>query len=59
LLEREASALKAGDWVIIDEIQQLPKLLDLVHSLIEEKKIKFALTGSSARKLKRGAASEF
>ena len=57
LLEKEASALEPGEWIVIDEIQKLPKLLDLVHSLIEEKKIKFALTGSSARKLKRGASN--
>lgn len=57
LLEKEASALEPGEWIVIDEIQKLPKLLDLVHSLIEERKIKFALTGSSARKLKRGASN--
>lgn len=45
------------DWVIIDEIQKVPALLDIVHMAIEEKKQKFALTGSSARKLKRGAAN--
>jgi predicted AAA+ superfamily ATPase len=45
------------NWVIIDEIQKIPKLLDIVHHLIEEKKIKFAMTGSSSRKLKRGAAN--
>jgi len=40
--------------VIIDEIQKVPELLDLVHSLIEEKRgWRFILTGSSARKLKR------
>lgn len=40
--------------VIIDEIQKVPSLLDVVHSLIEEKKgLQFVLTGSSARKLKR------
>jgi predicted AAA+ superfamily ATPase len=38
--------------VIIDEIQKLPVLLDEVHFLIEEKKIHFLLTGSSARKLR-------
>ena len=43
-------------WVIIDEIQKIPKLLDVVHKVIFEKKIKFALTGSSARKLKRDSA---
>ncbi|MBF0362500.1 MAG: ATP-binding protein [Oligoflexia bacterium] len=41
--------------IVIDEIQKLPKLLDEVHRLIEDKKrnLKFLLTGSSARKLKR------
>lgn len=40
--------------IIIDEIQKLPELLDLIHSLIEEKaNWQFILTGSSARKLKR------
>jgi predicted AAA+ superfamily ATPase len=43
--------------IIIDEIQKLPKLLDEVHRLIEKYKISFLLTGSSARKLKRGAAN--
>ena len=43
--------------VIIDEIQKAPLLLDEVHRLIEERKINFLLTGSSARKLKRGHAN--
>ncbi|HEY8270080.1 MAG TPA: AAA family ATPase [Pseudobdellovibrionaceae bacterium] len=39
--------------VIIDEIQKLPELLDEVHNQIEKnKKLRFILTGSSARKLK-------
>jgi predicted AAA+ superfamily ATPase len=41
------------DWVVIDEVQKAPKLLNLVHDLIENKGIKFALTGSSARRLKQ------
>ncbi len=45
------------DWVIIDEVQRIPKLLNTAHQLIEEKKQKFALTGSSSRKLKRGGAN--
>jgi predicted AAA+ superfamily ATPase len=53
LFYEEISRLKAGDWVFIDEIQRLPGLLNEVHRLIEKKKIKFAMTGSSARKLKR------
>jgi predicted AAA+ superfamily ATPase len=57
-LTRELDAFKKKPrWVIIDEIQKVPKLLDLVHSLIEDRKIKFILTGSSARKLRGGAAN--
>lgn len=44
-------------WVFIDEIQKVPELLNLVHKQIESSEIRFALTGSSARKLKRGAAN--
>lgn len=43
--------------VIIDEVQKLPKLLDVIHDLIETTSIKFILTGSSARKLKHGGAN--
>jgi predicted AAA+ superfamily ATPase len=42
------------DWVVIDEIQRIPDLLSEVHRLIEARGYKFALTGSSARKLRRG-----
>lgn len=45
------------EWIIIDEIQKVPVLLDVVHKNIEQKRFKFALTGSSARKLKKGAAN--
>ncbi len=44
---------KNSNTVIVDEIQKLPKLLDYVHALIEEKKLQFILTGSSARRLKQ------
>ena len=40
-------------WVVIDDIQKVPALLDEVHRLIERRKLKFALTGSSARTLRR------
>jgi predicted AAA+ superfamily ATPase len=43
--------------VVIDEVQKLPKLLDVVHSSIETRRVQFALTGSSARKLKAGGAN--
>ncbi len=48
---------KETGYVIIDEIQKVPKLLDEVHRLIEETDKLFVLTGSSARKLKYGGAN--
>ena len=44
-------------FVVIDEVQKIPALLNEVHRLIENKDIKFLLTGSSARKLRRGGAN--
>jgi uncharacterized protein len=55
--EIEARGKKVPQPVIIDEIQKLPVLLDEVQHLIEEKKIRFILTGSSPRKLKRGGGN--
>ena len=43
--------------VAIDEIQRLPNLLNEVHMLIEERGVRFLLTGSSARKLRRGGVN--
>lgn len=49
---------KAGAKVVfVDEVQRVPALLDEVHGLIEQKAARFALTGSSARKLRRGGAN--
>jgi predicted AAA+ superfamily ATPase len=48
----EMRALPAGSMVVVDEVQRLPALLNEVHRHIEEKKLRFALCGSSARKLK-------
>jgi len=54
----EVKALsKSQKYIVIDEIQKNPKLLDIVHSLIETTDKVFILTGSSARKLKKGAAN--
>jgi predicted AAA+ superfamily ATPase len=53
LLAAELRALTADRWVIIDEVQRLPNLLNEVHRFIEEKRLRFVLCGSSARKLKR------
>jgi predicted AAA+ superfamily ATPase len=56
-LIKEVSALKKPAFVIIDEVQKVPDLLSVVHSLIEEKQgLQFILTGSSARKIRRGGA---
>ena len=41
------------DWVIIDEVQKIPLILNEVHRLIENKGLRFILTGSSARKIRR------
>lgn len=50
-------ALDQHKIILIDEVQRVPALLDIVHSLIQKEKAIFGLTGSSARKLKRGAAN--
>jgi len=51
--------IDAGDsrLIVIDEIQRIPELLNEVHRLIEGRKMTFLLTGSSARKLRRGQAN--
>lgn len=41
------------DWIILDEVQKIPTILNEVHRLIEENGYRFILTGSSARSLKR------
>ncbi len=50
MLER---ILKAGSWVVVDEIQRLPQLLNEVQRFLKEKRLGFVLCGSSARKLRR------
>jgi len=44
-------------WVVIDEIQRVPELLNEVHRLIEEKSYLFAMSGSSTRKLRRAGVN--
>jgi uncharacterized protein len=51
------SEQKLRPVVVIDEVQKLPEILDEVHRMIEAEKLTFLLTGSSARKLKRGGAN--
>lgn len=57
LLSEELETAKEGELVIIDEIQKVPQLLDEIHSLIHRKKLRFILSGSSPRKLKRIGAN--
>lgn len=56
-LEAMAGNLPQDSWVVIDEIQKIPNLLDEVHRLMETKRWRFALCGSSARKLRRGGVN--
>ena len=55
LLAKDTAILKHP--IILDEVQKVPKILDEVHWLIENKGLRFILCGSSARKLKRGKAN--
>ena len=52
---QQVEAQPRGSWVVVDEVQRLPALLNEVHALIAEhgRAYRFALSGSSARKLKR------
>lgn len=48
----ELRRYKRGSWVVVDEVQRLPALLNAIHRAIEESGLRFVLLGSSARKLK-------
>jgi predicted AAA+ superfamily ATPase len=56
---QQVAAMPAGCWVVVDEVQRLPALLNEVHALMADwpGRFKFALSGSSARKLKRAEAN--
>ena len=56
-LREECEMLDEGELVIIDEVQKVPALLDEVHWLIENRGLRFILSGSSARKLRRSGAN--
>ena len=57
-LEQQVGALSDSlQWILIDEVQRAPRLLDVAHRLIETTGKHFVLTGSSARKLRRGASN--
>ena len=53
----ELRSITPGNWVFVDEIQRLPGLLNEVHRHIEDSGLRFILTGSSARKLKRAGVN--
>ena len=57
LLFKELQHLPPASWVVIDEVQKVPALMDEVHRLMEKKKLRFVLCGSSARKLKRAGGN--
>ena len=52
LFAEEIRGVKRDKWIVVDEAQRLPNLLNEVHRLIEKEGRKFALCGSSARKLR-------
>ena len=52
LFRQLLSGVGAGEWVVVDEVQRIPSLLNEVHRMIEERGVRFALLGSSARKLR-------
>lgn len=57
LLAEVAALSQDKTHIIIDEIQKVPRLLDVVHYLIEHTQKYFILSGSSARKIKNNAAN--
>ena len=57
LFANQLRALSPGKWVVIDEVQRLPNLLNEVHRFIEKKQLQFVLCGSSARKLKKAGVN--
>ena len=57
LLRNELSMIDSKTLIIIDEIQKIPELLDEVHWLMSRRNMRFVLSGSSARKLRRCGAN--
>ncbi len=56
-LYQELVALPPESWVVIDEVQKVPALLNEVHRLMETRRLRFVLSGSSARKIRHGGAN--
>jgi predicted AAA+ superfamily ATPase len=57
LHHRLATVKEEIQWIVLDEIQRAPRLLDIVHELTQTSRFRFVMTGSSGRKLKRGASN--
>jgi predicted AAA+ superfamily ATPase len=57
ILRAECSALPDQAWIVIDEVQRAPAVLDEVQHLMAQKRQRFVLSGSSARKLRRSGAN--
>ena len=57
LFGRELLRVQSGKTVVLDEVQRLPSLLNEVHRFIEERKLRFVLLGSSAKKLKQSGTN--
>lgn len=57
LLREELSIKPENELIIIDEIQKIPALLNEVHWLISNRNLRFIMSGSSARKLRRSGAN--
>src|SRR3989338_4734865 len=57
LFWEEINSLSRGSQIIIDEVQRIPALLDYVQRGIDQSEYRFLLSGSSARKLRRGGAN--
>ena len=57
LFAQELRAVPEGDLVVVDEVQRIPALLNEVHRFMEERRQRFVLCGSSARKLKQAGTN--
>jgi predicted AAA+ superfamily ATPase len=57
VVRRRIESMSETPFVVVDEVQKVPELLDEVHWLHENLGVRFALCGSSARKVKRGKAN--
>ncbi len=58
LIRAQTNALPHASIILVDEVQRIPSILNTIQSLVDsERKLRFLLTGSSARKLKRGHAN--